>query len=88
MCVCVFSTTNKLSRSKMDYKTVLTNEELRGIYGILVSNVPKVVDTCAPVLSSNTSISENTNASYRTDGPRQEVASKNNSISTLDEELR
>ena len=33
------------------------------------------------------SISENTSASYGTDGPRQEVASKVNSVSRLDEEL-
>ena len=32
-------------------------------------------------------ISENTSASYGTDGPRQEVASKVNSVSRLDEEL-
>ena len=45
------------------------------------------MDTCPPILSTNTSISENTSASFRTDGPRQEVASKNNSVSRLDEEL-
>ena len=33
------------------------------------------------------SISENTSASYGRDGPRQEVASKVNSVSRLDEEL-
>ena len=83
----VFSTTNESSRSKLDNKTVLTSEELRGIYDIMISDKPKVVDTCSPVLSTNTSISENTSASYRTDCPRQEVASKNNSVSRLDEEL-
>ena len=83
----VFSTTNESSRSKLDNKTVLTSEELRGIYDIMISDKPKVVDTCSPVLSTNTSISENASASYRTDCPRQEVASKNNSVSRLDEEL-
>ena len=83
----VFSTTNESSRSKLDNKTVLTSEELRWIYDIMLSDEPKVVDTCSPVLSTNTSISENTSAPYRTDCPRQEVASKNNSVSRLDEEL-
>ena len=83
----VFSTTNELSRSKLDNKTVLTSEELRGIYDILISDEPNVVDSCFPVLSTNISISENTSASYRTYGPRQEVTSKNNSLSRLDEEL-
>ena len=71
----------------MGNKTVLTSEELRGIYDILISDEPKVVDTCPPALSTNTFISENTSASYGTDGPRQEVASKRNSVSRLDEEL-
>ena len=71
----------------MDNKTVLASEELRGIYYILISDEPKVVDTCPPVLSTNTSISENTSASYWTDCPRREVASKNNSVSRLDEKL-
>ena len=83
----VFSTTNELSRSKLDNKTVLTSEELRGIYDILIFDEPNVVDTCFPVLSTNMSISENTSASYRTDGPRQDAASKINSLSRLDEEL-
>ena len=83
----VFSTTNELSRSKLDNKTVLTSEELRGIYDILIFDEPTVVDTCFPVLSTNMSISENTSASYRTDGPRQDAASKINSLSRLDEEL-
>ena len=83
----VFSTTNELSRSKLDNKTVLTSDELREIYDILIPDEPKVVDTCPPVLSTNTSISENTSASYRKDGPRQEIVSKNNSVSRLDEEL-
>ena len=83
----VFSTTSELSRSKLDNKTVLTSEELRGIYDILISDEPNVVDSCFPVLSTNISISENTSASYRTYGPRQEVTSKNNSLSRLDEEL-
>ena len=65
----------------------MTSEELRGIYDILIFDEPKVVDTCPLVLSTKTSISENASASYRTDGPRQEVASKNNSASKLDEEL-
>ena len=60
---------------------------MRGIYDILISDEPKVVDTCPPILSTNTSISENTSAFYKTDGPTQEVASKNNSVSGLDEEL-
>ena len=83
----VFSTTNESSRSKLDNKTLLTSEELRGIYGILIFDEPKVVDTRPPVLSTSTSISENTNASYKTNCPRQEVASKNNFVSRLDEEL-
>ena len=83
----VFSTTNELSRSKLDNKTVLTSEELRGIYDILIFDEPTVVDTCFPVLSTNMSISENASASYRTDGPRQDAASKINSLSRLDEEL-
>ena len=83
----VSSTTNELLKSKLDNKTVLTNEELRGIYDMLISDEPNVVDTCPPILSTNTSISENTSASYRTDGPRQEVLSKNNSVSRLDEKL-
>ena len=82
----ISSTTNELSKSKLDNKTVLRNEELRGIYDILISDEPKVVDTCPPVLSTNTSISENTSASCMTDGPRREVASKSNSVSRLDEE--
>ena len=65
----------------------MTSEELRGIYDILTFDEPKVVDTCSLVLSTKTSISENASASYRTDGPRQEVASKNNSASRLNEEL-
>ena len=83
----VFSTTNELSRSKLDNKTLLTSEELRGIYDILIFDEPNVVDTCFPVLSTNMSISENASASYRTDGPRQDAASKINSLSRLDEEL-
>ena len=65
----------------------MTSEELRGIYDILTFDEPKVVDTCSLVLSTKTSISENASTSYRTDGPRQEVASKNNSASRLNEEL-
>ena len=83
----VFSTTNELSRSKLDNKTVLTSEELRGIYDILIFDEPKVVNTRPSVLSTNTSISENTSASYRANCPRLEVASKNNFVSRLDEEL-
>ena len=83
----VSSTTNKLSKSKLGNESVLTSEELRGIYDILISDEPKIVDTCPPVLSTSTSISENTSASYGTDGPMQEVASKINSVSRLDEEL-
>ena len=45
------------------------------------------MDDCPPLLLTNTPIYENTSASYRTDGPRQEVGSKNNSVSRLDEEL-
>ena len=71
----------------MGNKTVLTSEELRGIYDILIFDEPKAVDTCHLVLSTKTSISENASASYRTDSPRQEVASKNNSARRLDEEL-
>ena len=56
----VFSTTNELSRSKLDNKTVLRKKEFRGIYEILTSDEPKVVDTCPPVLSTSTFISENT----------------------------
>ena len=59
----VSSTTKKLSKSKLGNKSVLTSEELRGIYDILISDEPKIVDTCS---------------SYGTDGPRQEVASKRN----------
>ena len=44
----IYSTTNKLSKSKLGNKAVLTSEELRGIYDILISNEPKVVDTCPP----------------------------------------
>ena len=83
----VFSTTNESSRSKLGNKTLLTSEELRGIYGILIFDEPKVVNTRPSVLSTNTSISENTSASYRANCPRLEVASKNNFVSRLDEEL-
>ena len=54
---------------------------------MLMFDKPNVVDTCFPIFSTSTSISENTSASYRRDGPRQEVVSKNNSVSRLDEEL-
>ena len=50
----------QLSRSKLDNKTVLRKKEFRGIYEILISDEPKVVDTCPPVLSTSTFISENT----------------------------
>ena len=83
----VFSTTNESSRSKLGNKTLLTSEELRGIYDILIFDEPKVVNTRPSVLSTNTSISENTSASYRANCPRLEVASKNNFVSRLDEEL-
>ena len=56
----VFSTTNESSRSKLDNKNLLTSEELRGIYDILIFDEPKVVNTRPSVLSTNTSISENT----------------------------
>ena len=83
----VSSTTKESLKSKLDNKTALTCEEFRGIYDILISDEPKVADTCPPILSTNTPISENTHTSYKTDGSRQEVASKNNSKSRLDEEL-
>ena len=79
----VLSTMNELSRSRLDNITILTSEVLREIYDILISDELNVVDTSPPVLSTNTSISENTSPSCRTDGPRQ-VASKNNSVSRLD----
>ena len=66
---------NKLSKSKLDNKNVLTSEELRGIYDILISDEPKFVETYPPILSTNTSICENTSTSCRTDGPGHEVAS-------------
>ena len=83
----VSSTTNELPKSRLGNKTVLVSEELRGIYDILMSIEPKVVETRPPVLSTDTSIFENTSASCKTDGLRQEVASKNNSVSRLGEEL-
>ena len=64
----------------------MTSEELRGIYDILISDEPKAVDSCPPISTTNTSISENTSASYSINGSRQEVLSKNNSVSRLDEE--
>ena len=83
----VSSRTKELSKSKMDNKTVVTSEELRGIYDMLISDEPNAVDSCPPFLTTKTSISENTSTSYRTDGSRQEVVSQNNSVSRLDEEL-
>ena len=83
----VSSRTNELSKSKMDNKTVVTSEELRGIYDMLISDEPNAVDSFPPILTTNTSISENTSASYSINGSRQEVVSKNNSVSRLDEEL-
>ena len=83
----VSSRTNELSKSKMDNKTVVTSEELRGIYNMLIYDEPNAVDSFPPTLTTNTSISENTSASCRIVGSRQEVVSKNNSVSRLDEEL-
>ena len=83
----VSSRMNKLPKSKMDNKTVVTSEELRGIYDMLISDEPNAVDSFPPILTTNTSISENTSASYSINGSRQEVVSKNNSVSRLDEEL-
>ena len=71
----------------MHNKTVVTSEELRGIYDMLISDEPNAVDSFPPILTTNTSISENTSASYRINGSRQEIVSKNNSVSRLDEEL-
>ena len=79
----VSSTTNELPKSRLGNKTVLVSEELRGIYYILMSIEPKVVETLPPFLSTDASIFENTRASCKTDGLRQEVASKNNSVSRL-----
>ena len=79
----VSSTTNELPKSRLDNKTVLVSEKLSGIYDILMSIEPKVVETLPPVLSTDTSIFENTSASCKTDGLRQEVASKNNSVGRL-----
>ena len=45
----VSSRTNEVSKSKMDNKTVVTSEELRGIYGMLISNEPNAVDSCPPI---------------------------------------
>ena len=45
------------------------------------------METCPPILTANTPIYEKTSASYRTDGARQEVVSRNNSLSRLDEGL-
>ena len=78
---------NKVPKSKMDNKTVVTSEELRGIYNMLIYDEPNARDSCPPTLTTNTSISENTSASCRIVGSRQEVVSKNNSVSRLDEEL-
>ena len=83
----VSSRTNELSKSKMDNKTVVASEELRGIYDMLISDEHNAVDSCPPFLTTNTSVSENTSASYRIDGSRQDVVSKNNSVSRLDKEL-
>ena len=77
----VFSRTNELSKSKMDNKTVVTSEKLRGIYDMLISDEPNAVDACPPISRTNTSISENTSTSYRIEGSRQEVVSKNNPVS-------
>ena len=52
----VSSTTNELPKSRLGNKTVLVSEELRGIYDILMSIEPKVVETRPPVLSTDTSI--------------------------------
>ena len=38
----VSRTTNELSKSKLDNKTVLSSVELRGIYDILISDEPKM----------------------------------------------
>ena len=83
----VSSRTNELSKSKMDNKTVVTSKELRGIYDMLISDEPNAVDSFPPILTTNTSISENTSASYSINGSRLEVVNKNNSVSRLDEEL-
>ena len=83
----VSSRMNKLPKSKMDNKTVVTSEELRGIYDMLISDEPNAVNSCPPILTTNTSISENTSASYSINGSRLEVVNKNNSVSRLDEEL-
>ena len=56
----------QLSNSKMDNKTVVTSEELRGIYDMLISDEPNAEDYCAPILTTNTSISENTSAWFKT----------------------
>ena len=58
----VSSRTNELSKSKMDNKTVMTSEELRGIYDMLISDEPNAVDSFPPILTTNMSISENTSA--------------------------
>ena len=54
---------------------------------MLISDEPNAVDSFPPILTTNTSISENTSPSYSINGSRQEVVSKNNSVSRLDEEL-
>ena len=66
----VSSRTNELSKSKMDNKTVVTSEELRGIYDTLISDEPNAVDSCPPILTTNTSISGNTSPSYNINGSR------------------
>ena len=81
------STTNELTKSKFDNRTVLTSQEFRETYYMLISDEPNVVDTCSAILSTNTSISENTSASYKTDNSRQEAVSKSNSVSRFNEEL-
>ena len=83
----VSSRTKELSKSKMDNETVVTGEELRRIYDMLISDEPNAVDSCPSILTTNTSISENTSASYSIIGSRQEVVNKSNSVSRLDEEL-
>ena len=45
----ISSTTHELSKSKLDNKTVLTSEELRGILDILISDEPKVLNTSPPI---------------------------------------
>ena len=54
---------------------------------MLISDEPNAVDSFPPILTTNTSISENTSASYSINGSRLEVVNKNNSVSRLDEEL-